>query len=79
MIEGVAIKSLHMYLSDLMDSIRAGETNNWSLSAEELTTLASSLSEFFQRTGIVNSEQNQQKPLNNGNQVGIVIKKGKIE
>ena len=52
-----------------MDSMRAADANNWSLNAEELATLASSLNEFFQRTGIVNTEQSQTKEQSNGNPV----------
>ena len=39
--------------SGLMESMRAADANNWSLNPEEFATLATSLNNFFQQTGLL--------------------------
>ena len=36
-----------------MESMRAADANNWSLNPEEFATLATSLNNFFQQTGLL--------------------------
>lgn len=47
--------------SGLMDSLRTGDINNWSLNPEQFSDLASSLNKFFSQ--VKNESTEQQTPL----------------
>ncbi|XP_074654905.1 forkhead box protein J3-like [Tubulanus polymorphus] len=48
----------------LMDSMRQGDLNNWSLNPEQFADLASSLNNFFNQAGIINQSQNSSQSNN---------------